>query len=125
MFPYSQPKATIQAGQSLSNCVYIGAGEIVAVEMPAAWDAAAITFQASVDGVNYFNLVDDAGNEVKLVASAGNHVAIGEGTAAKAEQFRGAVYVMVRSGTAAAPVAQTANRTVTLVARKMLPVTRV
>lgn len=122
-FPYSRPQALILNGQSLSGLIQIGAGDLVAVEMPAVWTAAAITFQTSSDGVTFQNLFDDAGVEIKLVVAASQNIAIGEGANAKAEHFRGAAYIKIRSGTSAVPVAQAQNSTVTLVVRKMVPST--
>src|ERR1700732_2123714 len=113
-YPFSTPKVTILNGQSLSNAVQVGAAQLAAVEMPAAWDAAGMTFQASVDGINFFNLKDDTGAEISLVVAAATHVGLGEGSTAKTEQFRGAPYLKVRSGTGASPVNQTADRIITL-----------
>lgn len=120
VFPYSTPLVTIASGASLSASIYIGAGEPEAVEMPGAWDAAVLTFQASIDGTTFLDLYDDAGNEVALAVQPNQHVAIGEGGAAKTEHFRGVTYMKIRSGTAGAPVNQGAARTLTLVIKKSL-----
>lgn len=121
-FPFSRPQVTIANGTSLSPAVYIGAGDLVAIEMPAVWTAANLTFQTSSDGVTFQNLKDDSGNEVTATAAAGVNIAIGEGTA-KAEDFRGAVYIKIRSGTSAVPVNQGQNSTLTAVVRKLVPST--
>lgn len=119
-YPFSQPQATIANGASLSGAFYVGAGELVAVDMPAAWTAAALTFQASVDGVTFQDLYDEAGNEVTVAVQPSQHVAIGEGGGARAEHFRGAPYMKVRSGPAGAAVAQGAARVLTFTVRKQV-----
>lgn len=100
------PTVTILSGQSLSGPGYIGAGQLVAIQMPAAWDAADLTFQGSVDGTNFFNLFDGGGNEVDFQAAASEQITV--------DKFRGAIWIKVRSGTSGTPVNQTANRVITL-----------
>lgn len=122
-FPYSLPKVTITNGTSLSPGVYLGAGEFVGVEMSAAWTTAPLTFQGSIDGTNFFNMVDGNGVEISVGAAtalAGVHIAFGEETNAKTEHFRSAVYVKVRSGPSSAPVNQGADRILTLIVKKSL-----
>jgi hypothetical protein len=81
--------------------------------MPSGWDAASITFQASSDCTNFFNLFNDSGNEVTVTGPAASEYIL----IASPVQFLGVgPCIKVRSGTNAAPVNQTANRTITLVA---------
>ncbi len=70
--------------------------------MPAAWTAATITFQVSMDGITYTDLYDSLGSEIS-VAVAANH-----GVALDVTLFAGWEFFKVRSGTGAAPVNQVA-----------------
>lgn len=101
--------ATIAPSESLSNPVKLGERKHVGLIMPAAWDAADITFQVSYDGVNYGNLYDKSGAEVSTKAAASQAIQIGDFDLAPW------VYIKIRSGTAALPVVQTAARTIQVV----------
>lgn len=102
--------ATIANGASLSGAVDLGGRKLVAIVMPSAWDAASLTFQASPDGVTYYNLYDGA-TERALVVSANYYSALGIG------DWVGTRFLKIRSGTAGAAVNQTAARSITLVAQ--------
>lgn len=108
-------QATIANGASLSNGVLLASGVLVAIQMPAAWTAAVLTFQGSVDGTNWCDLYDDGGNEYSATVAASHHVNL------DASIFMSAPYVKVRSGTGGAAVNQGADRLLTLIARKDLP----
>ena len=102
---------TIAAGASLSGATVDldVLGNPVAIITDAAWDTNAVTFQASVDGANFFNLYKE-GTEYSLagvVASAYNSLDI--------EPFTGLSHLKIRSGTAAAAVNQVDATVVTLV----------
>lgn len=94
----------IANGQSLSNIIDFGLARPFAIQMPAAWTAANLTFQASIDGVTFADLYDDAGVEVLLTATA-SHVII-----MPPSKFIGLRWLKVRSGTAGVAVAQGAER---------------
>jgi hypothetical protein len=79
---------------------------------PAAWTAAAITFQASPDGVTYYDLwFNDA---EYTIASATVATAAARSIVLDPAVFYGIRYLKLRSGTSAAPVNQGAARTITL-----------
>jgi hypothetical protein len=103
--------ATIGAGASLSAEVGLGEKTLVGIVMPAGWDAASLTFQASPDDVNFPELYDGAGNAVSFTVAAGQFIAVDP------TRWRGVTAIKVRSGTSGAPVNQTAARTLTLVTR--------
>lgn len=94
---------TIANGTSLSGAVALS-GSIWSVLMPAAWTAADITFQGSIDGSNFFDLYD-GGTEYQLSAGAGRMVQI-----TKAQLFFALTHIKIRSGTAGTPVNQGADR---------------
>ena len=99
----------IAGGESLSTSSGELDGRLIGVTTDAAWDTQAMTFQASTDGTNFFNLYNQ-GTEYSLagvVASAHNRVDV--------NVFLGVRYVKVRSGTAASAENQGDATTVTLV----------
>ena len=99
---------TISSGSSLSSAVDLGGRKLVAIVMPSAWTAASLTFQASVDGVTYYDVYDGSTERtVAVAASYYSMLAIGD--------YVGVRYLKVRSGTAASGVNQGADRTLTLV----------
>ncbi|HVB67971.1 MAG TPA: hypothetical protein VNE67_08970 [Acetobacteraceae bacterium] len=107
--------ATIAAAGSLSGAVGLGSKTLVGIAMPAAWTAAALTFQASADGgTTWLEVYSSSGTEVSLTAAAGQFIAIDPAT------WRGINDLKVRSGTAGVPVVQSGGAIVTLVTRSVL-----
>jgi hypothetical protein len=105
--------AVIAPAASLSGPVSLGALPLVGIAMPAVWTAAALTFQVSPDGgTTWLELYDGAGNEVTLMAAAGQFVMPGATYA-----WAGINMLKVRSGTAAAAVTQTPGATINLISR--------
>jgi len=104
---------TIANGASLSDAVDLGRLSPVGILIPATWTAAVLTFQGSPDGVTYGKMCDTAG-EVQIASVAG-----GEYVVLNPLAFGGVRFLKVRSGTAAAAVAQGGARTLRLVGRVM------
>jgi hypothetical protein len=109
---------TIANGQSLSPAVALGGKSLVGIVMPAAWTAAALTFQATADDPGTDNgamqeLQDGTGNPVTLTVNAGTFVQVDP------TKWRGTRHITVRSGTVGAPVAQGASRTLGLAIRSI------
>lgn len=102
---------TIASGQSVSPLVNLGAKTLVAIGMPAAWDAAVLTFQSTVDDTNFLNVWTAAGTELSVPAAAGLYIPIDR------TLWYSLNSIKLRSGTSVTPVAQTANRTLILVTR--------
>lgn len=102
--------ATIAAAASLSGAVHLEGLALAALIVPSGWDAADITFQASIDGTNWFN-VHEAGSdtEVTVQAGASRYIALSP------DSFRGIQRVKVRSGTSGSAVNQADEVTLTLV----------
>ena len=99
--------ATIQAGQSLSDSLDCTATTAVFLVMPANWMPAEISFQLSQDNVNFADVFDMDGAEVKRQIVAGTAIPI-------AGWASGAAYIKVRSGTRANPKPQPQTVTLTL-----------
>lgn len=102
--------ATITSGTSLSAAVAVGPHVLVGIGMPAAWDAAGLSFQVSVDGATWLEMASVSA-PLAYVAAAGQFVAVDPAL------WRGVALIKVRSGTAATPVAQSADRAVSLITR--------
>lgn len=98
----------IANGNSQSDSVEVGHWIPNAIEMPAAWDPADITFLGSFDGANFYPLYLDSA-EVKITAPGVSTIQILPSGFLPAVRF-----LKVRSGTAASPVSQTAARSLAL-----------
>lgn len=107
-------QVTIAANASLSNpSTPLNGYRVVGILTDAAWDAAKITFQVSLDGINWFNLYDADGEVV--VSSITGAAAI----SMELNALFGWQYVRVRSGIAATAVNQVDATVVTLVTRRL------
>lgn len=103
--------ATIANAAFLSGAVDLDDKTLVGIVMPAAWTAANLTFQVSSDGVTYNDLYDNVGIEKNIIAAASRFII------AVPADWVGVRYVKVRSGTAAATVAQAAQRDIKLITK--------
>ena len=104
----------ISVDHDVSEPFYIG-GEfsLIGIKYPAAWTAAVITFLVSFDGVTYHNLLDDAGNEISKTVTVAQYREL------DSSEFKSAIWLKIRSGTAASPVEQeTADREFILFQRR-------
>jgi hypothetical protein len=97
--------ATIALGASLSGAISLQGFKFFAIEMPASWDAANLSFQGSIDGTTYKELQID-GSPVLEVVAADKIYAVNTNAFALATM----PFLKVRSGTLATPVNQTAER---------------
>lgn len=104
--------ATIANGASLSGEIELGNSTALGLSLPTL-TSAALTFQvAESGGGTYRNLYDDAGTEVTIPASTGDRW-----VALPPALFSGARALKIRSGTAAAPVNQGADRAILVISR--------
>ena len=102
-------EAVIALNQSQSDIIPLTSRTLGAILMPAAWTAADMTFLASVDGENFFSLLDAAGVEVTLAVAADNFKRL------TLADWQAIPYLKLRSGTSGVPVAQLAARTIKVV----------
>lgn len=104
---------TIANNESLSGAIDLGLTSakqrVLAIIMPAAWTAANLTFQGSLDDVTYTNVYDDAGNEVTVTAAAARYIVLDNDLSKNLTGFR---FMKVRSGTSGSAVNQGAARTI-------------
>lgn len=104
--------ATIANGASLSGAVDLKGYGLLAIQMPAAWTAADLTFQASADGGTAFaDVYDDNGAEVQKPAAANRYILVNQPLPYGVDRIK------IRSGTSGTPVNQGAARTLTLLLR--------
>ncbi len=102
--------ATIIINESLSAAVELNGADVLRIAMPAAWDAADLTFQVSDDGGTTFrNLYWDWGPEMVVDAAAALTIELSPFVG-----LHNIDQIKVRSGTAGVPVAQSAQRLVLL-----------
>lgn len=106
--------AVIDISTSLAAEVDLGVGRVLcAIDMPADWTPANLTFQASTtSGGTFDNLYDQYGTEKNIAAADDRYIALDD-----LAFWLGVRYLKLRSGTAATPVNQAAARTVTLVTK--------
>jgi hypothetical protein len=102
--------ATIANGTSLSAAVDLTGLTLVGIQMPSAWTAADLTFEASTDDGTYDDVYDGA-LEYSVSAAASRFIRIAPSDLVSAQ------YLKVRSGTSGTPVNQLAERAITLIAR--------
>ncbi len=107
--------AVIAAGASVSTAVNLFDGNLVGIQMPAAWTAAGIQLEGSFDGLSFFPLHDVSGNALGI-ASPGINLQY----ALDPVNFLGVRFVRIRSGTSAAPVIQVSSATLNLLSRRFL-----
>jgi hypothetical protein len=109
----NQFPVTIANGTALSGPVALGEFVLTGLAMPAAgWDAAALTFQVSVDGGATWQEMQSISAAISYTAAANQYIAIDP------TLWRGINMIKVRSGTSGTPVPQTADRILTLVTRR-------
>lgn len=105
---------TIAAGQSLSAAIDTHGWRLVAIGMPAAWNAAGLTFQAAESEAGTFrNVYDGTGEKTITTADASRWVLVSP------IDFAGLRFLKIRSGTAGAAVVQTAERVLHVMVRDL------
>jgi hypothetical protein len=103
-----EASVTILSGASVSSSVYVGGHIITGLLMPAAWSAAGLTFQASRDGVDWLDVYDEDGEVIVASAGASRLIILTK------RWLEPVAFIQLRSGTAAAPVNQGAERTIVI-----------
>lgn len=101
--------AVIANGEAVSGAIHLHGMALFALQMPASWTAADLTFQGSYDGTTYANVYDETGDEVTVDADASRFIILDPA------KFIGLQRLKIRSGTAGSPVNQGAARTIQLI----------
>jgi hypothetical protein len=102
---------TITNGTSLSTAAQIGVAQLVGIELPT-MTSAALSFQASSDGVTWRELFNSDGTTATSVAAS-----TGDRFVQAPAALAGVPWVKVRSGTSGSPVNQGADRTINVIAK--------
>jgi hypothetical protein len=100
---YESVVVTIPAGSVEASAIDSSKGELVRVVMPEEWTPAVLTFEMSVDGVDYHRLVDPKGSEVRINMKPGTTVIV-------PQDWRALAFIKLCSGTSDRPITQTEQR---------------
>jgi hypothetical protein len=100
---------TIRAGQSLSDAANIGANSLALIMAPMNFVDANLSFQVSADGVTFYDLIDQSGNEVQRAIDRGTAIPI------LTTLTMAITWLKIRSGPIADPVPQSEDVTLTLI----------
>ena len=112
MASISTVTTVIAAGEAVSGGINTTTYQVAAILIPADWEPIAnVTFQVSADGVTYNDVHDTRGNEIMMAAKPGTAIAIDLTNAA---WLTGVGWIKIRAGSRDNPVAQTAQRTLTV-----------
>lgn len=109
---YALLTTIIADGASLSSAVTLNNRPLLSITVPSGWDDANMTFQVSFDGITYYELVDEDGAAVTLIAAASKIV-----RTTNLDQWAGYEYLKIRSGTFDTPVTQSGAVTLSLKVR--------
>ena len=110
-FVQNQVPVVIAQNQAISGEIDIGGWTLVGIWVPAAWITAGISFQGSIDGITFGELVDQTNTAIAVSSITGGAAVF---VALDPAKFRALRAIKVRSGTSGAPVNQTASGGVTL-----------
>lgn len=114
MADFKVKRVQIPQGKNISDSFDLGDVSVVSIQMPSAWNAAALTFQAGdnleTSGGVFYNLYDTSGNEISITTAASRVV--------NATVLASLRYLKVRSGTASVPVTQTATREIVFLCKE-------
>lgn len=98
----------IASGASLSAAIQKIGKSLIAIQTPPALDAAVLTFQGSMDGTTYCEIVDYTGTAVSAASVAASQCMSLDQLALALAPYP---YIKVRTGTASVPQVQSAART--------------
>jgi hypothetical protein len=107
--PVTIATALIANAGSLSGSIDCTAGRLARIDMPNTWSTAALTFQVSEDGTQFFDLHKSDGTEYSIPVAANQAFLL------PLIDFRSVRYLKVRSGPSATPVAQGGARSINLI----------
>ena len=101
--------ATIANGAAVSDAMHLAAMRLFAIQMPATWTTADLTFQGSFDGTTYADVYDELGTEVTVDAAAARFIILDPA------KFLGLQKFKIRSGTTGSPVNQGGARLIQVI----------
>lgn len=95
--------ATIAISTSLSDAIDMSGWSIISIGIPAAWTAASLTFEGSVDGTTFKDIYLKDGTELTATVDADQIIS-------NLLELGSIRYLKIRSGTSGTPVNQAAER---------------
>lgn len=101
--------AMTTAADGVSEEINLTGLSLACVQMPTGWTDARLGFQASIDGVSYFNVYDTAGEFLTYATSASRVVVFDPAVLSGVQRMK-----LVSETSAGAAVAQAAARTLIL-----------
>jgi hypothetical protein len=102
----SRLTATIALSGYLSDALTTWGAHVTCIEMPTLWTTAVMTFQGSQDGVNYYNILNDDGDEFIAFVYPSARIYVAH------RNLDYSKYIKLRSGTHVNLVNQAAARTI-------------
>jgi hypothetical protein len=108
-YPVSTANANFAYNAVQSNILSTGGGFLAGLIIPSTWTTASIALFGSVDGVNFFQVYDSAGNAVTITAGASTMVMIGDETKIPTEVLKAMLYFKLQSGATGSTVEQAAS----------------
>ena len=103
---------TIPNGAAISPAIDLRGAEPLAIQMPAAWTTAGLSFEVSDDGTNFADLFNTSG-EYTVTVAVDRAVAL-----PNPNELSAFKYIKVRSGTTGTPVNQGADRLIKIIAKE-------
>lgn len=103
----SYASISIASGASLSDILDLSGTSLIAIITPAAWTTAALTFRASLDGTNFYDVIDNDGTEFAVTALP----ASSKWMRFSLPDWLSPSFLQFRSGLSASPVTQGGTRT--------------
>lgn len=112
--PIDVDVATIESGESLSDAIDLKNLRLFGIITPAALTGTVFTFQESVDGgTTWLNLYDEYGTEVSVSVGTSRSITLDP------VKFAAVSMLRIRSGPAASPTNEAADRTIRLKLRSI------
>lgn len=106
-------QAAIPLNGTLSSIVTLGPYRLLGIHMPGQWGTAVLTFQASWDGDNFFNVYTKTGDELVYTVDANRWIVCDP------VDFVGIPFLKIRSGTNGSPAGQNPAVTFNLIAQRL------
>ena len=110
-FAVGKKVATVLNTATLSNALLIDGVLVVGLVAPSAWDGGNVSFEGSIDGTNYYTVLDQGGSAVLVTVTADRIHTFDGATISK---FMGLTHVKC----VAAASAVGADRTIDLIIRR-------
>ena len=96
---------TTAASSGLSDAIDLGGHTLSSIHVSTRWVNAALSFQGSLDGTNYFDVFTTTGGEL-IYGTSGSSAMVSKIISFDPATFSGIPYFKIRSGGTTAPITQ-------------------